>query len=122
MKVLIGAIGHESNTFTPFLTTLEDFSVLYGEDILSRPLQHSSLQGIIETLQAHDVELVPTVAAGAMPGGVVERSTYEQFKQAVLEKAHHVDGVCLYLHGAMRAGGRRKGIDWITVKTIYSGT
>ena len=34
MRVLIGAIGHESNTFTPFLTTLEDFYVLYGSDIL----------------------------------------------------------------------------------------
>jgi microcystin degradation protein MlrC len=105
MRVLIGAIGHESNTFTPFLTTLEDFYVLYGPDILDMLLRRSSLKGIITTLQAHDVELVPTIAAGAMPGGVVERSTYETFKQAVLEKAHDVDGACLHLHGAMRAEG-----------------
>ena len=56
-------------------------------------------------MRAHDVELVPTVAARAMPGGVVERSAYETFKRAVLEAAHDVDGVCLYLHGAMRAEG-----------------
>ncbi|UCC64398.1 MAG: M81 family metallopeptidase, partial [Anaerolineae bacterium] len=105
MRVLIGAIGHESNTFTPFLTTLENFYVLYGSDILDRPFRRSSLEGIIATLRAHDVEPVPTVAAGAMPGGVVERSVYEQFKQAVLQKAHDVDGACLYLHGAMRAEG-----------------
>lgn len=105
MKVLIGAVGHESNTFTPFLTTLEDFYVLYGSDILNRPLRHSSLEGIVTTLQAHGVELVPTVAAGAMPGGVVEQSVYEKFKQTVLQEANvsDVDGVCLYLHGAMRA-------------------
>ncbi len=106
MKVLIGAVGHESNTFTPFLTTLEDFFVLYGPEILlNRPTHRGSLEGIVTTLQAHDVELVPTVTAGAMPGGVVERSAYEKFKQAVLEKAHDVDGVCLALHGAMRAEG-----------------
>ncbi len=30
MRVLIGAIGHESNTFTPFLTQREDFYILKG--------------------------------------------------------------------------------------------
>jgi microcystin degradation protein MlrC len=105
MRILIGAIGHESNTFTPFLTTLEDFHVSYGSDIFERPWRRGSLDGIITTLRAHDVELVPTVAAGAMPGGVVERTVYEQFKGAVLEKAQGVGGVCLYLHGAMRAEG-----------------
>jgi microcystin degradation protein MlrC len=110
MKVLIGAVGHESNTFTPFPTTLEDFYVRYGSDILNIPTRRSSLEGIITTLQAHDAALLPTIAAGAMPGGVVERSTYEKFKQAVLtpqgvRDISDVDGVCLYLHGAMRAEG-----------------
>jgi microcystin degradation protein MlrC len=111
MRILIGAIGHESNTFTPFLTTLEDFYVLYGSDILDRPPRGSSLDGIVTTLRAHDVELVPTIAAGAMPGGVVERSAYETFKRAVLREADAgcVDGVCLYLHGAMRAAGADNG-------------
>jgi len=104
MRVLIGAIGHESNTFTPCLTTRDDFVVFYGEEVLQRPYRRS-LEGIIATLQAHGVEMVPAVAAGAMPGGVVERSAYEEFKRAVLEKTHDVDGVCLYLHGAMRAEG-----------------
>ncbi len=107
LQVLIGAIGHESNTFTPFLTTRDDFLLLYGADIFDRPWHRSSLEGIITTLRAQAVELLPTVAASAMPGGVVERGAYEEFKQAVLEKAHAhaIDGVCLYLHGAMRAEG-----------------
>jgi microcystin degradation protein MlrC len=105
MRVLVGAIGHESNTFTPFLTTIEDFHARYGPQILEGPLRRSSLAGIVDTLRAHDVELVPTVAAHAMPGGIVERGAYETFRQAVLEQAHDVDGVCLYLHGAMRAEG-----------------
>lgn len=105
MRVLVGAIGHESNTFTPFLTTREDFYILKGEELLTTRLRHSSLAGIIATLQARGVELVPTVMAGAMPGGVVAREAYEEFKADVLNAAHDVDGVCLFLHGAMRAEG-----------------
>lgn len=103
MRILVGAVGHESNTFTPFLTTMDDFFVRYGNELFLSTSWRSSLAGIVETLQARDVEFVPTVAAGAMPGGVVEHSVYETFKQAILEKAQGVDGVCLYLHGAMRA-------------------
>jgi microcystin degradation protein MlrC len=105
MRVLIGAIGHESNTFTPFLTTRDDFHVFYGADMLRRPGYRGSLEGISVTLQAHGVELVPTVAAGALPGGVVARDAYEEFKAAVLREAAGIDGVCLFLHGAMRAEG-----------------
>jgi microcystin degradation protein MlrC len=67
--------------------------------------RHNSLAGIIDTLAARGVEIVPTVAAGAMPGGVVAQPVYEEFKAAVLDAAHDVDGVCLFLHGAMRAEG-----------------
>lgn len=105
MKVLVGAIGHESNTFTPFLTTLDDFWVRYGADTLQASSRRSAFDGIVHTLRAHEVALVPSVVAGAMPGGVVERSAYEAFKRAVLDQARDVDGVCLYLHGAMRAEG-----------------
>ena len=110
MRILIGAIGHESNTFTPFLTTLEDFYVLYGSDILNRPPRRSSLDGIVTTLQAHNVELVPTVAAGAMPGGVVEYSAYETFKRAVLREADAscVDGVCLWVNNFLGLHGEER--------------
>ena len=105
MRILIGAIGHESNTFTPFLTRMDDFFVKRGQEIYDTAWRRSSIHGIIETLKAHGADLVPTIVAGAMPGGVVERSAYENFKKAVLDQAHDVDGVCLYLHGAMRAEG-----------------
>jgi microcystin degradation protein MlrC len=105
MRVLVGAIGHESNTFTPFLTTRADFHVLYGEDILAADLGESSLAGIVKTLRDRGAILIPTVAAGAIPGGVVARAAYEEFKAALLRSADGVDGVCLYLHGAMRAEG-----------------
>jgi microcystin degradation protein MlrC len=105
MKVLVGAIGHESNTFTPFLTTQEDFYIQEGTKILDRPFRSSSLEGIIHTFKSSNMELVPSILARAMPGGVVERAVYHRFKRILLESAHSVDGVCLFLHGAMRAEG-----------------
>lgn len=106
LRVLVGGFGHESNTFTPFLTTLDDFHPRYGAEALAPPIQHGAFGGIVTTLQASkDVELVPTIDAHAMPGGVVERETFEHLKGAILEQAHDVDGVCLFLHGAMRAQG-----------------
>lgn len=105
MKILIGGFGHESNTFTPFRTRLKDFRPRYGEETLAEPLR-GAFGGIVNTLRAHDdIELVPTITAHAMPGGIVERETFETLKGEILARAHDVDGVCLYLHGAMRAEG-----------------
>ena len=111
MRILVGALGHESNTFTPFLTTQDDFYVRYGAEGLEGPMRRSSYGGILATLRAGgDVELLPSLVAGAMPGGVVERATYESFKRTILDaaaeaRAGGLDGVCLHLHGAMRAEG-----------------
>jgi len=106
MKILVGAIGHESNTFTPFLTRLEDFRPRYGQETLAPPIRHGAFGGVVTTLQAHpEVTLVPSVTAHAMPGGVVERTAFETLKGALLEAAHDVDGACIFLHGAMRAEG-----------------
>ncbi len=106
MRILVGGFGHESNTFTPFLTRLPDFRPRYGAETLNQPLRRGSFGGIVATLEGQpDIELVPTITAHAMPGGVVERETFEFLKGKILEQAHDVDGVCLYLHGAMRAEG-----------------
>ena len=43
MKILIGAIGHESNTFTPLPTTMKDFDVRYGSEVIEHLTDLSSL-------------------------------------------------------------------------------
>jgi microcystin degradation protein MlrC len=106
MRILVGAFGHESNTFTPFVTTLDDFYARWGAESLQEPLRRGSFGGIVDVLRQHaDVELVPSVTAWAMPGGVVARDAYGRFKAGILDAAYGVDGVCLALHGAMRAEG-----------------
>jgi microcystin degradation protein MlrC len=106
VRILVGAFGHESNTFTPLLTTLDDFHARWGTSSLQEPLRRGSFAGIIDVLRQHaDVELVPSVTAWAMPGGVVAHGAYERLKKGILDAARDVDGVCLALHGAMRAEG-----------------
>lgn len=105
-RILIGGLGHESNTFTPFRTTYADFRPRFGQETLTQSRHRSAFAGIVATLQTrNDITLVPSLTAHAMPGGIVERDAFETFKRALLDAAHHVEGACLYLHGAMRAEG-----------------
>ena len=105
VRILVGAIGHESNTFAPFPTGMNDFDLRLASQVLDTSQQRGSLAGIVDTLRTPGVELVPAIAAHAMPGGVVQRRAYEALKRGLLYQARGVDGVCLYLHGAMRAEG-----------------
>ncbi len=107
MRILVGAIGHESNTFSPVPTAWADFTARFGADSLARP--RGSLAGILDTLRAAGHEPVPTIAAHAMPGGVVQREAFERLKAALLSGPDDVDGACIYLHGAMRAEGEDYG-------------
>ncbi len=103
MRILVGGIGHESNTFTPFKMELADFHPKYGAETIAPPLRHGAFGGIVETLQAAGHTLVPSVTGHAMPGGVVKQEVFEHLKGALLEQAHDVDAACIFLHGAMRA-------------------
>lgn len=101
IRILSGGIRHESNTFIPILTTVNDFTVRRGQAALEDASWASYLEG-------QGVEIVPTVHAGAAPYGVVARATYEGFKQEILDGARsagRIDGVFLDMHGAMHVEG-----------------
>ena len=104
-RVLVGSIGHESNTFAPYATKLDDFTPRYGPPSLDPPYHQQAYTGILDTLRGAAAELVPSVDAHALPGGRVEATAFEALKTALLAAADpaELDGVCLFLHGAMRA-------------------
>ena len=106
MKVFVGSMLHESNTFAKLRTSLEDFSPVYGWDILRSPAFQGddAAAGIVAALMERDTEVVPSVFAHALPSGIVTREAYEHLRGrmlADLEQALPVAGVCLALHGAM---------------------
>lgn len=108
MKIIVGLIQHESNSFNPDLTNMDDFIFLAGEEIIKNPESYkdSSLEGIINVLSKRNVEIIPTVLARATSeGGLVSRKTYQEIKGQLLEQIskenRDIDGICLALHGSM---------------------
>lgn len=112
MRVAIGGILHETNTFARGLTPLSAFECpggfpgLAGEDIISALGGASVCTGgfISAATEAGDVELAPLLWTFPQPSGVVEQSAFETVAGKLLQlldEAGRVDGVLLDLHGAM---------------------
>jgi microcystin degradation protein MlrC len=105
MRVAIGGIMHESNTFAPATTPLEAFGVRRGEEIIAahRDTFHE-MAGFIHGGAECGFELVPTLLAGATPAGTVAADAFEALVGELVERlreAAPLDGVLLALHGAM---------------------
>jgi len=112
MRIAIGGIWHETNTFVPGVTRLEDFAnyQLYrGAELLGEyEGTGSEIGGVIAASHELDVELAPLVFAAAVPSGIVEKETFEHLLEAMvsdLQAAGSLDGIVLALHGAMVSEG-----------------
>ena len=110
MRIALGGIHTESNTFNPVATRGEDFRVLRGNALLSDP-------GFAALATLDDHEVLPLLYARALPGGPVEAGAYAAFKAEFLTRlrdALPLDGVWLALHGAMHVHGMDDAEgDWI---------
>lgn len=103
LRVAIGGIHIESSTFSPHLSTADDFEVTRGDALLARYDWLSPAQP-----WAADVEWIPLVHARALPGGAVDPATYEAWAAEMVEKlgaAGPLDGMLLDIHGAMTVVG-----------------
>lgn len=108
-RILVGCINHESNSFNPIITGIEDFVIFRGEEVLTKGLKpYYSSTGIIETIQKWGWEPVPAVVARAVPNGLVDYNLYTELKKdflAYIDKAllvAPIDGICLGLHGSLK--------------------
>ena len=108
MRVGIAGISHESNCFSSQPTTMERFEergIERGEEILARYKDsHSKIAGYLEGAGKFGFEIVPLFVANAMPMGPLTADTFETLMGEVLDSiknAGHLDGLFLYLHGAM---------------------
>jgi len=104
MRVAIGGISHESNTFNPVHTTMDSFNIFDGRELLK--------DEAARFLMDAGIEVTPTIYASALPSGVVEKETYIRLKEGLLSRVEgvgKVDGVCLILHGALEVQGVGSG-------------
>ncbi|MCW4048303.1 MAG: M81 family metallopeptidase [Candidatus Bathyarchaeota archaeon] len=120
MRIAVASFSHETCTFCPKPTTIEDFEagvVLYGEDIFeaARGIPNY-INGFLRAAdEESDVELVGVLTAsrsrGGSSGSWLTRECFDKYSNGIadgLKKAGTVDGVLLALHGAMAATGYPK--------------
>ena len=118
MRVVTGAICHETSTFTPVATTWESyrnerFGYLHGDEIFTKFRgTNTPIGGFLDGAEKHGFELIPTVFANAHPSGPTPREIFDTILGDLLNgivAAGAIDGILLELHGAMVAEGINDG-------------
>jgi len=103
MKIAIGSIMHESNSFNAEPTTLAGFHM--REPALSDwATGNSEVAGFIEEGRQRGFDLIPTIYAAAAPKGPVASAAFEELTARLIQsmpEPNGLDGILLALHGAM---------------------
>jgi microcystin degradation protein MlrC len=113
MRIAIGQLWQETNTFNPLPTTKQDFvdfGIMRGSELLEQMADTNELGGFIQSLRVwpEKPEIVGLVRLPAWPSGAVTHETFVWLREemtAALQGALPVDAVLLALHGAMVADG-----------------
>lgn len=111
MRIAIGQLWQETNTFNPLPTTRENFEtfgVLRGDEIVAQMAEVNELGGFIQSLAKwpEQPEVVGLVRLPAWPSGMATAATFEWLQAELLnalQAALPVDAVLLALHGALSA-------------------
>ena len=108
MRIAVGCIGHETNTFSPVATTIDNFkngSYHRGDEIIAAFRGTRTITGgFLDVAEQLNLQPVPLLWAFATPSGMVEQAAYQTLKAeflTLLQNAGKLDGVLLDLHGAM---------------------
>ena len=106
-RIAIGGLWHETNTFARGFTRVADFSnyqLTCGEDIFTRYTgTNTELGGVICVARELDLELLPTLYAGAIPSATIEKLALEELTDELIERlCEHlpIDGALMSMHGA----------------------
>ena len=111
MRIGIGQLWQETNTFNPLPTTREDFEqfgVLRGQRIIEQLADTNELGGFIQSLRAwpEGLEIVGLVRLPAWPSGLATAATFDWMRDemlAAIRSAGPLDALLLALHGSMAA-------------------
>lgn len=111
MKIVIGSIQMEANTFSPLKADVEFFKntgwLLFGDEIVAYHENKSTeVGGFIKTLRSEKAQMIPTISAHSACCGKVTWECFQFLKNSLLEKIQKLkefDAVLLALHGSMVA-------------------
>lgn len=108
MRVAIGGVWHETNTFAAHPTPLEAFEVHEGAALLEHFRgTRTPIGGYLDAAREHGWEVAPALFASATPSGTVRRAAYEDLVGRMVARMADArpDAVLLDLHGAMVVEG-----------------
>jgi len=109
MRIFVGGIVTETNTFSPLPTGMQDFDIVRPADLVNtQALGIGEVEAFQQLCAEGGHEFIFSVYAFAQPAGNTVRTVYESLRTALLDAlqaAHGVDIVLLPLHGAMVADG-----------------
>ncbi|MCZ2073860.1 MAG: M81 family metallopeptidase [Bryobacterales bacterium] len=104
----VAGISHESASFNPAKTRLEDFGDRASgrelEFLKEAELANTTVSGYVAGAKQYGLDLRPLVVAGASPKGPVTDDAFNTLAERILtglKKMPKLDGVLLALHGAM---------------------
>src|ERR1700761_2094829 len=107
MRLLIAMMKHETNTFSPIATPWQRFvewgAYLGPEVVKAYRGTAMPIGSYIDLAERAGAELVPPVAAEAMPSGTVSAEAYKRLTDPILKAVAKggIDAALLDLHGAM---------------------
>ena len=115
MRIFTAFFATETNTFAAAPTgwgSFEEYGIFHGDASVRDTAGYGQFPRLLRGwLAEQGHELVESVSAFAMPGGVTVRAVYETLRDEILTDLHAalddgpVDGLLLILHGAMVADG-----------------
>ena len=108
MRIAVGSLMQEANTFVPFRTDLDTFRSVYlhrgAEMLTGYGAARVEVPAFFDVLREAGVEAVPLLAAHAGSSGPVTRAAFDTLMGGMeqrLRDAGPLDGLLLALHGAM---------------------
>jgi microcystin degradation protein MlrC len=108
LRIAYGGIGIECSTYSRLKTHMNEFTILRDAELASSPR--------FQFLKRYQVTFMPTLVATAVPGGPVERQTYETLKTEFLKRLQTLlplHGLYFPMHGAMFVEGMQDAeADW----------
>lgn len=107
MRIAVGGIMHESNTFLPLVTRRAQFveGSLTSGDALVQAWQaaHHEMGGFLAGAREYRFDALPTTMAWATPAGPVDDAVLDEVVARIIDdcRSSSPDGLLVSLHGAM---------------------
>src|SRR5271155_5414630 len=103
MKIAIASVMQESNSFAPCQSSLGDFQIEIGFELV-RVYRgtNTEIGGFLEELEKLGLEPLPLLSAWALPAGPIEDTALDELCELLVKQIQDTefDGLLIALHGA----------------------